>query len=996
MLQDKKTSIKKTGLLVACFWSLVLFLSLYANILQEYKGAEKQATLVARANLDRDKAVRQWVSDRGGVYAKISELTQPSPYLAHIPTRDIQTPVGDMTLLNPVYMLRLMMDEHELLYGIKGRIVGLKALRPENIADDWERNALSQFEANRELKDYTEFDVINGESYMRMMVPLYMTPDCMNCHSILGYQVADLRGGVNVSVPLSDYYALARLDSIRLGYAHGGIWLLGLFGIGFVTKRSVKAEEVRNRDIQEIKETEKALSESELWMKSIYSSLDEAVLVVSPGREIVNVNNAAEEMFGYSVEEISNSSTELFHVDHQHFVEFGERINLAFSKSHTAKFEFESKRKSGEIFPTEHTVSLLKNPNGEVKGIVSVVRDISERKLTEQSLMKSEARLNEAQRLAKVGVWELDLLTNELVWSDEIFRIFEIDKNKFHASYEEFLNAIHPEDRGMVNKAYTGSLIDKEPYEITHRLQMNDGRIKQVHEKCKSYFDRDGKAVRSVGTVHEITERKKTEDELARVQGMLEQANRVAKMGAWSFDLISNELIWSDITKEIHEVEKDYKPDVETALNYYKEGVHRDTISRIVMDAMQNEGLWDEELIIVTAKGNEKWVRAMGQPEFKDGACVRLFGSFQDISERRRAENALVESEARYRRAEEGTNDGLWEWNVVTGDDYFSPRWLALLGYKPGDLAYHVDTFIDLIHPDDLPAVKVALANHLQNDELYDVEMRMRQKSGDYLWMNARGQAERTVQDDPTIMSGFITDITERKRDEVELQKYRHELEGLVQERTVELQQSLAEKEVLLKEVHHRVKNNMAMVSSFIQLQMNGADDVYSLGALGACESRIQAMSMVHKRLYQSNDFTSIDMKILFDEISGALFKESDFDYIELDIQANDISLEMDAAIPCAMIINELLSNSLKYAFKDGQSGKISICMDVIKGGMYCLCVCDTGVGLSEDIFMGEAETLGLQLVNVFVDQLGGELEVHRKDGVAFKVIFPAGKTTNV
>ncbi|MCK4588008.1 MAG: sensor histidine kinase, partial [Gammaproteobacteria bacterium] len=171
---------------------------------------------------------------------------------------------------------------------------------------------------------------------------------------------------------------------------------------------------------------------------------------------------------------------------------------------------------------------------------------------------------------------------------------------------------------------------------------------------------------------------------------------------------------------------------------------------------------------------------------------------------------------------------------------------------------------------------------------------------------------------------------------------------------------------------------------------------VYSLGALGACESRIQAMSMVHKRLYQSNDFTSIDMKILFDEISGALFKESDFDYIELDIQANDISLEMDAAIPCAMIINELLSNSLKYAFKDGQSGKISICMDVIKGGMYCLCVCDTGVGLSEDIFMGEAETLGLQLVNVFVDQLGGELEVHRKDGVAFKVIFPAGKTTNV
>jgi two-component sensor histidine kinase len=741
VLQDKKFDTKKIGILVACFWSLVLFFSLYTNIVQKYKTVEKQAALVARANLDRDRAVRQWVSDRGGVYAKINELTQPSPYLAHIPTRDIHTPVGDLTLLNPAYILRLMMDEHELLYGIKGRIVGLKALRPENIADDWEKNAISQFEADRELKDYTEFDVINGESYIRMMVPMYMTPDCMKCHAVLGYKVGDLRGGVNISVPLRDYYALAKEGSIYLGFAHGGIWLLGLFGIGFVTKRSVKAEKLRSRDIQELKETEKAL-------------------------------------------------------------------------------------------------------------------------------LKSEARLNEAQRLAKVGAWELDLLTNELIWTDEIFRIFEIDKNKFQASYEGFLNTIHPKDRGMVDKAYTDSLIDKEPYEITHRLKMSDGRVKYVHEKCKSYFDHDGKAVRSVGTVHEITERKKTEQELARVQGMLEQANKVAKMGAWSFDLISNELVWSDVTKEIHEVGMDYKPVIEEGINFYKEGIHRDTMSRIVTDAIQNGGPWDEELIIVTANGNEKWVRAMGQPEFKDGACIRLYGSFQDI--------------------------------------------------------------------------------------------------------------------------------TERKQNEVELQKYRHQLEEVVEERTKELTKSLAEKEVLLKEVHHRVKNNMAMVSAFIQLQMNGADDVYSLGALGACESRIQAMSMVHKRLYQSDDFTSIDMKILFDEISGALFKKSDFDNIELDIQANDISLEMDAAIPCAMIINELLSNSLKYAFKDGQPGKISVCMDVIKGGMYCLCVSDTGVGLSEDIFMGEADTLGLQLVNVFVDQLSGELEVHQKDGVTFKIVFPAGKTTNV
>jgi len=276
------------------------------------------------------------------------------------------------------------------------------------------------------------------------------------------------------------------------------------------------------QDITDIEATERALRESELWMKSIFNSLDEAVLVVSPERELINVNKAAEKIFGYSAEEIFNSPTELFHVDHQHYVEFGERIKQAFSEGRTAKFEFEARRKNGEIFPTEHTVSLLKDADGEIKGIVSVVKDITERKSAEQILLKNEAMLNEAQRIAKVGVWELDLQNNELVWSDEVFRIFDIDKETFPPSYETFLDFIHPEDRGMVDKAYSDSLISKEPYEIEHRLVLSDGKVKYVHEKCVTLFDSNGKAVRSVGTVHDITERKLVEDELAQNKARFE------------------------------------------------------------------------------------------------------------------------------------------------------------------------------------------------------------------------------------------------------------------------------------------------------------------------------------------------------------------------------------------------------------------------------------------------------------------------------------------
>jgi PAS domain S-box-containing protein len=131
----------------------------------------------------------------------------------------------------------------------------------------------------------------------------------------------------------------------------------------------------------------------------------------------------------------------------------------------------------------------------------------------EQKLRENEARLNQAQHTAHVGNWDLDLLGNKLSWSDEVFRIFEIDPAAFAPSYEAFLNAIHPEDRDEVNRAYTLSLETREPYELSHRLLMGDGRVKWVTERCNSFFDSAGKPLRSVGTVQDITAQKQEEHE---------------------------------------------------------------------------------------------------------------------------------------------------------------------------------------------------------------------------------------------------------------------------------------------------------------------------------------------------------------------------------------------------------------------------------------------------------------------------------------------------
>ncbi len=149
------------------------------------------------------------------------------------------------------------------------------------------------------------------------------------------------------------------------------------------------------RDITARKRAEKALQESELWMRNMFNSLEEAVLVVTPDRTLVNINQAAQKMFGYTKTELADLSTEVLHVDHEHYVGFGARIKEAFDKEETANFEFEAKRKNGEIFPTEHTVSLLKNDKGESLGIVSVVTDISERKRAEEELKQYREHLEE-------------------------------------------------------------------------------------------------------------------------------------------------------------------------------------------------------------------------------------------------------------------------------------------------------------------------------------------------------------------------------------------------------------------------------------------------------------------------------------------------------------------------------------------------------------------------------------------------------------------------
>lgn len=261
------------------------------------------------------------------------------------------------------------------------------------------------------------------------------------------------------------------------------------------------------------KSNEHLLKESEEKYHSIYNNIRDSILVADTNRNIIDCNPAFHALFGYSKDEIVGKQTVYIYENESEFKELGEELKAHYGDKPFLK-TVNYKKKSGEIFPGETNVFYLKNDKDEVSGFIGLIRDVTERKLSEEVLQKSESRLNEAQRLAKIGSWELDLITNTLYWSDEVYRLFDLEPQQFRATYEAFLDNIHPDDREIVNNAYTESVKNKTSYEIAHRLLLKDGTIKFVREYCKTLYDDAGKAVRSIGTVQDITERKQSDERI--------------------------------------------------------------------------------------------------------------------------------------------------------------------------------------------------------------------------------------------------------------------------------------------------------------------------------------------------------------------------------------------------------------------------------------------------------------------------------------------------
>ncbi len=729
------------------------------------------------------------------------------------------------------------------------------------------------------------------------------------------------------------------------------------------------------RDITEKKRMEEKLRQSSVYNRSlIEASLDPLVTISAEGK-VTDVNQATERITG-------RTRTELIGTDFSVYFTEPERARAGyrqvFKQGFVTDYPLALRHRDGHISDVLYNASLYRSESGEVLGVFAAARDISDLKRTEERLRRSEHGLAEAQRIAHLGNWELDLLNNKLTWSDEIYRIFEIDPSKFGASYEAFLNGIHPDDREMVNNAYTESVRTRTPYNIEHRLLMKDGRVKYVNEICETYYDQDGKPLRSIGTVHDITERKLDEEAMRRLNRELraisncnqtlmraedEQAlldkichivcddagyrmawvgfpeedearsiRVVSWAGAESGYLAEAKLTWAD-------TERGHGPSgiaIRTGDSVSIQDFSADPKAAPWRDAALQRGY--RSSISLPLKDESAKVFGIfniyaDTPHAFTPAEVRLLEELAgDMAfgimvlrvriERRRAEEGLRRMNERFALATRAGHLGVWDWDLEKNHLVWDDRMYELYGVRKEDFSGAYDAWLSGLHPDDRARNDEISRQAQRGEREYDVEFRVVWPNGSIHYLKAYGQFVRDENGRPLRMTGVNYDITDLKEAENEITELNHNLEARVAERTAQLEAANKELEAFSYSVSHDLRTPLRAIDGFSKILLEDYRDRLDdegRRLLGVVRDNTNRMSQLIDDILKFSRTGRMEMT--FADIDMEKLARDVFAELQPNVDSGKLQLEIEHLIPAQgdsamlrQVFVNLLTNAIKFS----------------------------------------------------------------------------------
>lgn len=740
-----------------------------------------------------------------------------------------------------------------------------------------------------------------------------------------------------------------------------------------------------NRDITQQKKAQQKLRESEEKLRYVTSNIQDIIYSTDGEGRLTFVSGDFRESMGdYYKEIIENSVTDSITATREMCKNlqevYGDKFVEHFKKqiNYIAELEVHNKPR---YFEFRQKIFFQRNPDGDNPAVIDsttgVIRDVTERREAEEKLRKSEQKYRWVTENIHDVIFATDEQGEIIFVSGAHEQILGKKKEEIIGNYLDELTSsmfyIPPNDFQNLMKKYEQAIRRDVVLEYEIGIERN-GEVRYLEYREKRQKDEKDNFIGSIGVIRDITERKRAELATQKSEQRL-KAIIEASMNAIIEVNEEGEIVL-------------FNPSAEDLFGFAAEDIlgqklgvilrkdldipHQKRLYRYINKGIGMCGhIGHREEKCFRRKDGSLFIGEVAMSGARANGNRFLVASIHDITQRKEAEKALRRSEENYRILFDATTDALFVHEIKEGG--IMGNFIKVNSVACQRLGYSEEELLEMSPADiDDPEFEIDLEGiwkKISRGESVRFEQIHVTKNGERIPVEIHAQGFDW--DERMAIISLVRDITERK------------------ERVEKLHSLVRQKELLLQEIHHRVKNNLNVISSLLDFESDSTQDKKTLETLRDAKNRIRAMALIHEHLYQSENLAHINFhryaQILLEEIFYAY--GISYNDVTTEINVNNISLPIDKAIPCSLIINEAVSNSLKYAFSEESTGKISI-QFYEEDDNICLEIADNGIGLSHDFDLETVKTLGLRIIKMLTRQLEGSVTIDGSDGTTIKINF--------